>query len=320
MIAGLPWLMVGRPLSAWAETQPQVAALWPFTDKDAEGRALSAAFGATLNAHAQTAIQLEHFWGGADGTRTRSLAAELVRAQPQVIFTYLNVQLRAVTALTREIPTVFVGAADPVGSGLIASLKRPGGNITGFTLYESSLGGKWLAALREAVPTIKRASLLLNTSAAIRGGHLYANAFKNTARALNIEVSIMVVEKASDIDAIVADLARHGQGGLIVAPGTFSETVGDHIVSLTAHHRIPTVFAIRRFAHQGGLMSYGPNPSEVVRRAAIYVDRILRGDNPGSLPVQAPTKFELVVNLKAARDQGFEIPSALLAQADEVVE
>ncbi|MCJ2073190.1 ABC transporter substrate-binding protein [Methylobacterium sp. J-030] len=320
MIAGWPWLLSSRPLAALAQPSTHVAALWPFTEGDAEGQPLSAAFSAALHDRGQADVRIDHRWGGADHEHTRTLAAALVRAEPNVIFTYLNAQLRAVSALTRRIPIVFVGAADPVGYGLIASLKRPGGNVTGFTLYESSLGGKWLAALREAVPTIRRVTLLLNPSTEIRGGHLYANAFKNTAAALAIEHGIVVAEKATDIEPVIADLARYGQAGLIVAPGAFSEVTGDRLVALTTNHRLPTVFAIRRFAYRGGLMAYGPDPAEVVRRAAVYVDRILRGDDPGALPIQAPMKFKLVVNLKAARGLGFELPSALLAQADEVVE
>lgn len=320
VIAGLPWLLSSRPLVAWDQTSKRVAALWPFNADDTEGQALSAAFNATLHERGQAKFLIDHRWGCADRERTRVLAVELVRSEPDVIFTYLSAQLRAVSALTRRIPIVFVGAADPVGYGLIASLKRPGGNITGFTLYESSLGGKWLVALREAVPTIGRVTLLLNSGTEVYGGHLYANAFKNTAAALAIEHSIVVAEKVADIEPVIADLVQHGKAGLIVAPGAFSEVNGDRIVTLTTEHRIPTVFAIRRFAYRGGLMSYGPDPAEVVHRAAIYVDRILRGDDPGALPVQAPTKFGLVVNLKAARGLGFELPSALLAQADEVVE
>lgn len=320
VIAGLPWLLASRPAAAWDAAVSRVAVLWPFTADDAEGRALSAAFGTALRERAPADLQIDHRWGGADRGRTRELAAELVRAEPDVIVTYLNAQLRAVSALTRRIPIVFVGASDPVGYGLVTSLKRPGGNITGFTLYESSLGGKWLAALREAVPTVRRVTLLLNPSSEVHGGHLYKRAFETTAAALAIDYGTVVAEKATDLEPVVADLARHGQAGLIVAPGAFSEVNGDRLVALTSERRIPTVFAIRRFAYRGGMMSYGPDPAEVVRRAAVYADRILRGDKPGTLPIQAPTKFELVLNLKVARNNGVEIPSALLAQADEVVE
>lgn len=318
VIAGLPLVLAGRSLAAQA--QARVATLWPFTEDDAEGRALAAVFRSALYHAVQADIPITDRWGGADAERTRALAVELVRSDPQVIFTYLHAQLRAVSAVTRKIPLVFVGASDPVGLGLVTSLKRPGGKITGFTLYESSLGGKWLAALREATPAITRVALLLSPSAETRSGRLYAKAFERTAAALKIESTVVMAERSADIDPVVADLARRGHGGLIVAPGTFGEANGDRLVALTTAARIPTVFAIRRFAQRGGLMSYGPDPAEVVRRAAIYVGHILRGDDPGTLPVQAPTKFDFVVNLTTARSLGLDIPSALLAQADEVVE
>jgi len=320
VIAGLPSLLAAHPFAAWAQSLTGVAALWPFRENDAEGQALSAGFDAALLACGQREIPIQHRWGGADNARTRALAAEVIRSQPKVIFTYLDAQLRAVTPLSHMIPLVFVGASDPAGSGLIANLGRPGGTVTGFTLYETSLGGKWLAALQEAVPTVKQVTLLLTPSATTRDGHLYAKAFKGTAASLAIEPAVAMANKAADIDPIVANLVRHGNAGLIVAPGTLSEAHGDRIVALTAAGRIPTLFAIRRFARRGGLMSYGPNPAELVRRAAVYVDRILRGADPGSLPIQAPTKYDLVINLNAARSLGFDISSALLAQADEVVE
>ncbi|MFB0492962.1 putative ABC transport system substrate-binding protein [Methylobacterium sp. OAE515] len=321
VIAGLPLALAAWPLGARAQAQPaHVTALWPFAADDAEGLALSAAFHAALRDHGRGTLRVEDQWGGADRERTRLLAADLVAKEPQVIFTYLSAQLTAVSALTRKIPIVFVGASDPVGFGYVASLQRPGGNITGFTLYESSLGGKWLAALKEAVPTLRRVTLLANPSSEIRGNNFYADPFRSAATALGIEPDVVMVQRSTDIDPVIADLGRQGDAGLIVAPGTFSEANGDRIVALTADHRIPTVFAIRRFANRGGLMSYGPDTTEAVRRAAAYVDRILHGDNPATLPVQAPTKFDLVVNLKTARSLGLDVPSALLAQADEIVE
>jgi putative tryptophan/tyrosine transport system substrate-binding protein len=297
-----------------------VSALWPFADDDPEGRALSAAFHAGLAEHGRGDLQVKDRWGGADLDRTRALAADLVAENPQVVFTYLSAQLTAVSALTRSIPIVFVGASDPVGFGYVASLQRPGGNITGFTLYESSLGGKWLAALKEAVPTLRRVTLLSNPSSEIRGSNFYADPFTSAAAAHGVEPAVAMVRSTADIDPILADLARQGEAGLIVAPGTFSEANGDRIVALTERHRIPTVFAIRRFANRGGLMSYGPDTAEVVGRAAAYVGRILHGDNPATLPVQAPTKFDFVVNLRTARSLGLNVSSALLAQADEIVE
>ncbi|QGY02379.1 ABC transporter substrate-binding protein [Methylobacterium mesophilicum SR1.6/6] len=320
VIAGLPWMLAGRPMAAHAQAPSHVAALWPFAAADAEGRALAAAFRSALREHGQADLRIDDRWGEADRARTRALAAELVAAKPRAILTYLSAQLAAVSELTREIPVVFVGASDPVGFGVVASLQRPGGNITGFTLYEPPLGGKWLAALKEAVPSIRHVTLLANPSSGGPGANFYAASFTGAATALGVRSAIVTVDTAAAIDPVVRDLASLNDAGLIVAPGTFSEANGDRIVALTASHRIPTVFAIRRFAHRGGLMSYGPDPAEAVRRAGGYVDRIVRGDNPATLPVQAPTKFDFIVNLKTARSLGIAITSALLAQADEVVE
>lgn len=317
---GLPWVLSGWPSAAGAQTRGHVVAFWPFSESDAEGRALAAAFHGALRDRGQGDLPIEDRWDGADPERTRALAAELVARQPRVIFTYLSAQLSAVSALTRDIPIVFVGASNPVGFGYAVSLQRPGGNITGFTLYEPRLGGKWLAALKEAVPTLRRVTLLSNPSTVVKGDNLYAEHFQATAASLGIEPTVVKVETADAIEPVIADLARQGQAGIIVAPGTFSEANGDRIVALAASHRIPAVFAIQRFARRGGLMSYGPDPVEVVRRAAAYVDRILHGDNPASLPIQAPTKFDFIVNLKTARSLGVDIASPLLAQADEIVE
>jgi putative ABC transport system substrate-binding protein len=320
VIAGLSCAGAVWPLAPWAQEQPHVAALWPFVDGGAEGHILSGVFRTALRDHGRTNLKTTDRWGGADVERTRALAAEIVQANPQVIFAFLNAQLSALSALTKTIPIVFVGASDPVASGYVASLQRPGGNITGFTLYEASLAGKWLAALREAAPTTRHVTLLSNPNTEVRRGAFYSETLRTTGAAIGIETEVVLVTTADAIDPVIADLGRRGDAGLIVAPGTFSEANGDRIVALTAQHRVPTVFAIRRFAHRGGLMSYGPDPADAVRRAASYVDRILHGEKPATLPVQAPTKFDFIVNLKTARALGLEISSALLAQADEIVE
>ena len=320
VIAGLPLALTGWPVAAQALAQGRVAALWPFPPGDAEGLTLSSAFRVSMREQGQPDIQIDDRWGGADRNRTRALASDLVATKPQAILTYLSAQLTAVSALTREIPIVFVGASDPVGFGYVVSRQRPGGNITGFTLYEPPLGGKWLAALKEAVPTIRHVKLLSNPSSGAAGANFYSASFSSTAADLGVRASIATVDEAAAVEPLIAELGQEGDAGLIVAPGTFSEANGDHIVALTARYRIPAVFAIRRFAHRGGLMSYGPDPTEAVHRAGAYVARIVRGDNPATLPVQAPTKYDFIVNLKTARTLGLTISSALLAQADEIVE
>jgi putative ABC transport system substrate-binding protein len=297
-----------------------VAALWPFTEDNAEGQGLLAVLRQRLRDLGHADVRVESRWGGGDVARTRAHAEELVHSEPEVIFAYFNAQLSALSQETSAIPIVFVGASDPVGAGYVESLSRPGRNITGFTLYEPSLAGKWLAVLREGAPAMRRVSLLVNPNTAILKGTFYTRTLEAAARSAAIEPATAKVYSPADLDQAYAALGREPNNGVIVAPDTFSEINGDQIVALAALNRVPTVFAIRRFAQRGGLMSYGPDTFDAVARAAAYVDRVLRGEKPSVLPVQAPTKFELVINLGAARSLGLTIPSSLLAQADEVVE
>lgn len=298
----------------------RVAALWPFNPEDAEGQLLSVAFRDGLRELGQADVRIETRWSGGDAGRNRAFAAELVALSPDVIFAYFNAQLGPLSHETRTIPIVFVGASDPVGAGYVASLPHPGGNITGFTLYEPTLAGKWLGVLKEVVPGIERVALLVNPDTAVLHGTFYSQAFGAAAASLGVEAIIANVFSASDIETAMRSLARQSGSGLIVAPDTFSETNGDLIVSLAALNRVPAVYAISRFATTGGLMSYGPNTPDAVKRAATYVDRILRGEKPADLPVQAPVKFDLVVNLKAAKALGLPIPESFLLRADEVIE
>jgi putative ABC transport system substrate-binding protein len=263
---------------------------------------------------------MDNRWGAGDVERTRGFAAELVGLPSEVIFAYFNAQLAALSRETRTIPIVFVGASDPVGAGYVASIARPGGNITGFTLYEPSLAGKWLAILKELVPEIRRVALLVNPDTAILRGAFYSTAFAASASALSIEPITATVRSSADIEATIKSLGQQPGSGLIVAPDTFTETHGELIVSLTAHHHIPTVYAINRFVKKGGLVSYGPNVRDAVQRAASYVDRILRGESPAELPIQAPIKFETILNLRTARALSLAVPLNLLVAADEVIE
>ena len=242
------------------------------------------------------------------------------RCRRMSIFAYFNAQLGPLARATRTIPIVFVGASDPVGAGYVASLARPGGNITGFTLYDPSSAGKWLGILKEVTPGLTRVAPLINPDTAILRGTFYSKEFETAAASLGIEPVIAKVFSAADIEAAIASLAKQSGNGLIVAPDTFSEINGDLIVTLAAEHRVPTVYAISRFAKRGGLMSYGPNTTDAVKRSAAYVDRILRGEKPAELPVQAPVKFDLVVNAKAAKALGLTLPESFLLRADEVIE
>jgi putative ABC transport system substrate-binding protein len=265
-------------------------------------------------------IVIESRWGGGNVERTRNYAAELVGLSPDVIFAYFNAQLGPLSRETRNIPIVFVGASDPVGAGYVASLPRPGGNITGFTLYEPTLAGKWLGVLKEVTPGLARVGLLINPDTAVLRGTFYTQAFEGAASTLGIEPVMAKVFSASDIETAIQSLAKQPGSGLIVAPDTFSEINGDLIVSMAAQYRVPAVYAISRYANRGGLMSYGPNLSDAVKRATTYIDRILKGEKPADLPVQAPVKFDLVVNLRTARTLGLAIPESFLLRADEVIE
>ena len=319
-ILALGGAAVAWPLAARAQQGRRVAALWPFTEGDVEGQALFAVFRQGLRELGWANVQVDSRWGGGNIERTGAYAAELVRLSPDVIFAYFNAQLAPLSRETRTIPIVFVGASDPVGAGYVASLPRPGGNFTGFTLYEQTLAGKWLGFLKEVTPGIVRVALLINPDTAILRGTFYSQAFEAAAASLSIEPIIAKVYTPADIEAAIGSLGKQPGSGLIVAPDTFSEINGDLIVSLAAQHRVPAIYAIRRIAMRGGLMSYGPDTPDAVRRATAYIDRILRGEKPADLPVQGPVKFDLLVNVKAAKALGIEFPASLLSGADQVIE
>jgi putative ABC transport system substrate-binding protein len=312
------WPLMARAQQAGRNRR--IAALWPFNEADPDGQAVSEAFRGGLRALGWADARIESRWGGGNIERTRGYAAELVGLSPDVIFAYFNAQLGPLARATRTIPIVFVGASDPVGAGYVASLAHPGGNVTGFTLYEPTLAGKWLGGLKEVAPGIRRVALLINPDTAIVRGTFYSKEFEAAAASLGIESIFAKVYNVQDIETAIASLGQLPGSGLIVAPDTFSEVNGDLIVALAAEHRVPAVYAISRFAKRGGLMSYGPNTPDAVKRATTYVDRILRGEKPADLPVQAPVKFDLVVNLKAARVLGLIIPESFLLRADEVIE
>jgi putative ABC transport system substrate-binding protein len=319
--AALPSFIL--PLAARAQQAGRtrrVAGLWPFNETDADGQVVIAAFRDGLRELGWPDIRIESRWGGGNIERTQAYAAELVGLSPDVIFAYFNAQLGPLSRETRTIPIVFVGASDPVGAEYVASLPHPGGNITGFTLYEPTLAGKWLGVLKEVTPAMARVALLINPDTAIVHGTFYSQAFETAAASLGIEPIFAKVYNPQDIETAIGSLAKQPGSGLIVAPDTFSEINGDLIVALAAQHNMPAVYAISRFAKRGGLMSYGPNVPDAVKRATTYVDRILRGEKPADLPVQAPVKFDLVVNLKTAKALGLAIPESFLLRADEVIE
>jgi putative ABC transport system substrate-binding protein len=314
------------PLAAHAqqgERVRRIGVLMDTAESNAEGQARLAAFRQVLRDRGWNEglnVRLDIRWPVGDVQRAQAYAAELIALAPDAVFAIANAQLRPLSQQTHTVPIVFIGASDPVGAGYVESFARPGGNITGFTLFEGSMAGKWLAALKEMAPTIERAALMVNPETGTMRGKFYLSDFERAATALAIERDTAVVHNAGDIEAAIAALGARRHSGLVVAPDGFTQAHDTRVVALAARHRVPTVFGVGNFARIGGLMSYGPDFVEVFRRAATYVDRILRGEKPADLPVQAPTKFELVINLRAAKALGLDIPPTLLARADEVIE
>jgi ABC-type uncharacterized transport system substrate-binding protein len=252
------------------------------------------------------------------GAQAHLLARELVALQPDVILAQSTPATAAVKSATSTIPIVFAGVADPIGSGFVASLSRPSGNLTGFLQYEEGITGKWLAMLKEIAPNLTRAALLANPKTA--AFNYFLQSAKTLAPSLAIEVVSMPAENARDIERSIEGFAREPNGGLLLPPDTTTVVHRDLIITLAARHRLPAVYSLRVFVAAGGLMFYGIDFVEVYRQSASYVDRILRGAKAADLPVQLPTKFETVVNLKTAKALGLTVPPGLLVAADEVIE
>jgi ABC-type uncharacterized transport system substrate-binding protein len=263
-------------------------------------------------------VQIDVRWGGGDSDYIRSSAADLVSSKPDVILVYAVRALNAMREATRQIPVVFIASSDPVGLGLIESLARPGGNLTGFMLYEVSIAGKLVELLKEMAPHLVRVALIFNPDNLSAAG--YWRSIEPVAKSHGvIPVSLPVRDVASILDAVDA-FVREPNGGLVLPPDVTTIVNRDLIVALAARHRLPAVYSFRSDVMSGGLMSYGPDTADLFVRAASYVDRILKGEKPADLPVQAPTKYELVINVKTARALGLDVPPTLLARADEVIE
>jgi len=253
------------------------------------------------------------------GAQVQVLAKELVALQPDVILANSTPAVAALQREGRAIPVVFAGVADPIGSGFIASLPRPGGNITGVMLYEASVSGKWLAMLKEIAPSLVRAAFVANPKTATFYNY-YLQAAEAAAPSLAIKPVFSPVENAADIERAIESFASARNGGLILIPDVTTVVHRDLIIALAARHRMPAVYSFRLFVAAGGLMSYGIDFADTFRQTAFYVDRILRGDKPADLPVQAATRFETTVNLKTAKALGLTVPPGLLVAADEVIE
>jgi ABC-type uncharacterized transport system substrate-binding protein len=260
-------------------------------------------------------LHIDYYWAAGDLSLMRAAAIELVRAQPDVILALGSPGLKAVLQATRAIPIVFVNVADPVGQGFITSLARPGGNATGFTNFQFALGGKWLQTLKDMTPRVAQVALLVNPNASF-----FLRSLETVAPSFGVETLATPVRNKAEIEGAISALASRSIGGLIALPDSLLIVHSQLIVDLAARYRLPVVYPFRDFVVDGGLVSYGIKVSENYRQAADYVDRILRGANPADLPVQAPTKYELVINLKTAKALGIDVPLNLQQPADEVIE
>ena len=262
-------------------------------------------------------VRIEYRWGGSDAERLRKHAEELAELAPDVILATGTGAL-GLLQTTRTVPIVFVQVTDPVGGGFVKSLARPGGNATGFSALEYGMSGKWLELLKQMAPDIARAAVIRNPAIASGSGQF--GALQAVAPLLGVEVSPIDVRDANDIEHAVAEFARGSNGGVILTASGAAIRHRDLIITLAARHKLPAIYWDRLFAISGGLMSYGMDLIASYRQAALYVDRILKGERPADLPVQAPTKYELVINAKTAKGLGLDVPPTLLARADEVIE
>jgi putative tryptophan/tyrosine transport system substrate-binding protein len=297
-------------LMGWSESDPQFRS---WIDAFVEGLAkLGWADGRN--------VQINVRWAGGDVGRMRAFAKELVELQPDVILGGTTPVTAALQRETRTIPVVFVVVADPVGAGFVAGLPRPGGNITGFLNAEAAIGGKWLELLKEIAPHVTRVAIMFNPDTAPLSGAYFLGSYEAAARSLAVEPITAHVRNDAEIEAVITPLGA-AQGGLVIMTDSFMGVHRGTVISVSTRAKVPVIGAdLPSFAREGGLLSYGADLHDIFRRAAPYVDRILRGANPSDLPVQAPVKYEMIINLKTAKALGLEVPPTLLARADEVIE
>jgi putative ABC transport system substrate-binding protein len=265
-------------------------------------------------------LQIDTRFAPAGPSQAQVFANELVALQPNVLLGNSTPATAALQRATQTIPIVFVGVSDPLGSGLVASIARPGGNTTGFTNFDPSLIGKWLSMLKELAPHIMRAAVIFNPETAPDGGAFFLQPFEGAARSLSMDPIAAPVRDDAAIDKALTALAREPGGSVVVMPDAFTTVHRGAIIDLAARHRLPAIYPYRYHTAAGGLISYGVDTVDLFRRAAPYLDRILKGEKPGDLAVQAPVKFELVINLKTAKALGLTMPPTLLVTADEVIE
>jgi ABC-type uncharacterized transport system substrate-binding protein len=313
-----------RPLAARAQ-QPErvrrIGILMSGAESDPQQRAQQAAFVSALNELGWTEgrnVNIDTLWSSGDASRLLTDAKNLVALTPDLVLASGGVAMQALLQATRTIPVVFLLVLDPVGAGYVQSLAHPGGNVTGFTNFEYGMSGKWLELVQQMMPDLMRAAVLRDPGAT--SGTAQFAAIQAVAPFLKVDLTSLGLSNVGEMERDIAKFAHGTKGGLIVLPGALAVVHRELIITLAARHRLPAIYPYHYFITSGGLMSYGPNPTGQFRQAAGYADRILKGEKPADLPVQAPTKYELVINLKTARALGLEVPPTLLARADEVIE
>jgi putative ABC transport system substrate-binding protein len=321
--------LVGGAAAAWplaARAQQgdrvrRIGVLMALVEGDLEGRRYIEAFEQGLRELDWTQgrnLQIDCRWGGNDRDRIQAYANEFVGMKPDVILAQTSLVMPALQRATRTIPIIFMQINNPVESGIVASMARPGGNITGFMSFELTVGEKWLETLKEIAPGLTRAGVILNPTQSPQVAIL--RTIEAVAPAAGVSLTLIGAQDEAEIERAISAFARDSNGGLIVLPNPITNRHRKAIAALAVQYRLPAVYAYRYFVEDGGLMSYGAEPPGLYRRAANYVDRILRGEKPGDLPVQAPTKYDLVINLKAAKAIGLAISESLLVRADGVIE
>jgi len=317
---------VAWPLAARAQ-QPdgvrRVGVLIARDENDPQGKADLSGFIkglAELGWNDRRNLRLDVRWGAGDVDRLRMVARELVELQPDVIFVGATPATAALQRETRTIPIVFASVSDPIGDGFVAGLPRPGGNITGFVDLEASLAGKWLELLMEIAPDVKRAAIMFNPDTSPGRGSFFLPSFEAAARSLKVDPITTSVHNEADIETVITSLGRDPRGGLVVPSDVFMQRHRAPMILLAEKNRVPAVYNFSGYVKDGGLLSYGPNFTDLYRRAASYVDRILRGAKPADLPVQLPVKFEMAINAKTAKALGLTVPQSILLSADEVIE
>ncbi len=314
------------PLAAQAqqgERVRRVGILMGYAQNDPEGQARLAALLGALKAlgwEDGRNLQIELRWGSADVARIGQLAKELVALKPDLIVSNTTPVTAAVHRETTDIPVVFIIVSDPVGEGFVTSLSHPGRNMTGFINVEDTIGGKWLELLKEVAPATTQAAMMFNPDTAPGAGSYFLSAFEAAGRALGIKAAAAPVHSETEIENVIASLARERNGGLVVMTDSYMTVHRREIIRMAERERLPAVYPTSISPRDGGFMSYAPDYYDVFRRGAGYVDKVLRGASASDLPVQVPTKFELIVNLKAAKAIGIEVPAQVIARADEVIE